>query len=215
MSTGETYSQGGDAKAIKAIANAYYGGYAKMFELNGWPERGDKIIPVVQKRVVETYGSVRAFEEAHVRPDGLMFPMEAIRAEHPNVWLTSFYGFRPETWGFVGFTDNGRRSSFLKHTKPGVLVVIYGAGKAPKDMLGNVVGILQCTHQIGHAEDFCAPAEWVKKQADPERRDKWNFAVKAVRAWRVTPESRIPVRASPPMRRRPRHGSISERWARR
>lgn len=186
------YSQGGDAQAIKRIAESYYGGYGNMFEAHGWPERSTKIMPAVQSRVVETYGSVRAFEQAHERGD-LMFPMEAIKADPPNVWLTSFYGFKPEEWGLLGFTDEGRRQSFLNGSQPGVLVVIYGAGEASKSDLGKIIGIQQCSHQTGHTSKFMSPAEWVAKERDPDRRNKWNFAVKATRAWRVTPESRMLV----------------------
>jgi hypothetical protein len=39
-----------------------------------------------------------------------------------------------------------------------------------------------------------SPQEWQRKQIDPKRRARWNFAVRAVRAWRVTPESWIDVR---------------------
>ena len=59
-----------------------------MFEAHHWPERGEKIIPAVQKRVVDTYGTVRAFEDEHA-PSDLMFPMEAMKSDPPNVWLTS------------------------------------------------------------------------------------------------------------------------------
>lgn len=187
------YSPGGDAQAISRIAGDYYGGFAQMFEAHGWPERGNKMMPSVQAHVVNTYGSVRAFEDAHRRGE-LMFPMEAINADPPNVWLTSFYGFRPEEWGFLGFADESRRQGFLNGTKPGALVVIYGSGEAAKGELNKVIGIQQCSHQIGHAEQFMHPAAWDAKRRDPNRSDRWNYAVKATRAWRVTPESRVNVR---------------------
>ncbi|MEX2202436.1 MAG: hypothetical protein WD711_13645 [Dongiaceae bacterium] len=186
------YSQGGDARAIQSIANVYYGGYASMFEAHGWPERGTSIMPAVQSRVVETYGSVRAFEQAHERDEN-MVPMDAIESDPPNVWLTSFYGFRPEGWGLLGFTDEGRRRSFIKGSRAGVLVVVYGAGKAPKEDRGQIIGIQQCSHQVGHSRQFMAPQEWSVKERNPERADKWNYAVKAIRAWRITPESRMSV----------------------
>lgn len=186
------YNPGGDAQAIKRIAENYYGGYRNMFEAHGWPERSTKIMPAVQSRVVEAYGSVRAFDQAHER-DTLMFPMEAIRADPPNVWLTSFYGFRPEEWGLLGFTDEGRRRSFLEGSQPGVLVVVYGAGQALTADRGKIIGIQQCSHQIGHTRQFMSPAMWASKERDPNRKDKWNFAVKATRAWRVTPESQMAV----------------------
>lgn len=163
-----------------------------MFEAHHWPERRENILRAVQKRVVDTYGSVRAFEKAHA-PGELMFPMEAIKSDPPNVWLKSLYGFRPEEWGFLGFPAERNRKSFLNRSKPGVLVVIYGAVKVPKDQLGKIIGIQQCSHRIGQAEQFMLPLEWARKERDPESRGKWSYAVKAVRAWRVTPETRMDV----------------------
>ena len=62
------YEPGGDAKVIAEIAKERFGGFAGMFEHHGWPERGQEMMPKVQTRVVETYGSVRAFEE-HFRSE--------------------------------------------------------------------------------------------------------------------------------------------------
>jgi hypothetical protein len=59
------YTPGGDAKIIAEIAKRKFGKSAAMFEHPGWPERGADIMRKVQTRVVESYGSVRAFEERH------------------------------------------------------------------------------------------------------------------------------------------------------
>lgn len=198
MSMPISYGQGGDAQAIKRVAETYYGGYRNLFDAHGWIEQGSRMMISAPRFIVETYGSIRAFDEAHA-PSDIMFPIEAIKADPPNVWLTSFYGFRPEEFGFFGFSDDSRRQSFIKRSKPGVLVVIYGTGSAPKDQLGKIVGLQQCSHQIGPAEKFTSPQEWRRKQLDPEEKHKWNFGVKAVRAWRVTPESRMFVRDFAPV----------------
>jgi hypothetical protein len=108
--------------------------------------------------------------------------------------LTSFYGFMPEEWGFLGFTPEAQRSTFISKTQPGVLVVAYGATKAAKNEVGKVIGVQQCSHQIGPSRNFISPAAWEKKERDAENRKRWNFAVKVVRAWRVTPESRMDIR---------------------
>ncbi|MBZ9703241.1 MULTISPECIES: hypothetical protein [unclassified Mesorhizobium] len=193
MAKNSNYSQGGDAQAIGHIAKSYYGSYRNMFQVHGWDVPGDKMMTSAPSLIVREYGSVQRFEELHA-PGDLMSPMEAIYSDPPNVWLTSFYGFRPEEWGLLGFTDEGRRRSFIEGSRPGVLVVVYGAGQAEKDDLYQIIGIQQCSHQLGHTRQFMAPAAWDAKQRDPERADKWNYAVKATRAWRVTPESRIYVR---------------------
>jgi hypothetical protein len=193
MSKSPTYPQGGDAQAIQRIANAYYGSYRNMFELHGWEAPGNKMMTSAPSLIVRDYGSIQRFEELHEAGE-LMSPMEAIYGDPPNVWLTSFYGFRPEEWGLLGFTDEDRRRGFVENSQPGALVVVYGAGKASKEELGQIIGIQQCSHQLGHSRQFMAPHEWEAKERDPERTGKWNYAVKATRAWRVTPESRMNVR---------------------
>ena len=56
---------GWDSKAIHSIAGTYYGGLEQMFVKHGWPERGDKLMPNVQRHVKETYGDVEAFVAKH------------------------------------------------------------------------------------------------------------------------------------------------------
>jgi hypothetical protein len=56
---------GGDAKIIAEIANRRFGSFAAMFEHHGWPERGPHMMRKVQTHVVESYGTVRAFEARH------------------------------------------------------------------------------------------------------------------------------------------------------
>ena len=58
----ERYTPGGDAKIIAEVANRRFGGFRGMFEHHGWPERGSDMMRKVQTRVVESYGSVKAFE---------------------------------------------------------------------------------------------------------------------------------------------------------
>jgi hypothetical protein len=191
------YAQGGDAEAIQRVARRYYGSFRNLFEVHGWNVPGDKMMTSAPTLIVREYGSIRRFEELH-EPTELMSPMQAIYRDPPNVWLTSFYGFKPEEWGLLGFSDEGRRRSFIEGSKPGVLVVVYGAGEASKDELGKVIGIQQCSHQLGHTQNFMSPASWVAKERDPNRKDRWNYAVKATRAWRVTPESRMDVKQFAP-----------------
>lgn len=64
------YTPGGDAKAIAQVARRRFGGFRRMFEHHGWPERGSDMMRKVQTRVAETYGSVRAFEAHFAGKDG-------------------------------------------------------------------------------------------------------------------------------------------------
>lgn len=188
----QRYAPGGDSQAIHRIAKERYGGLAGLFDAHGWPERNDRMMPAVQGHVAASYGSVREFERAHDSA-ALTPPLDAINADPPNVWLKSFYGFDPGRWGFVGFSQQQTRTSFIRRSQPGCLLVIYGASKAAPELKGRIIGIQQQSHDVGPAERFMSPAAWAEKQANPDRRDKWNHAVGAMRAWVVTPETRVSV----------------------
>ena len=123
-----------------------------------------------------------------------MTPLDAIESTPPNVWLTRFYGFAPSAWGFLGFSNNGQRKHFIRETKPGVLVVVYGhKTMAPENQRGMVIGIQQVSHRVNHAQHFMSPTECVRKEADAERAGRWNLAAKATRAWHVAQESYLPI----------------------
>ena len=197
---------GWDAQAIQRIAKDHYGGLTELFEAHDWQERGQHMLPAVQGRVADAYGSVAAFDRSH--PDVLMSPFDAIASDPPNVWLTSFYSFQPRNWGFFGFTDERMRTHFLRASSPGALVVVYGASGARSNERGRILGIQQVTHRVGHARLFMSDEHWVQKQDDPKRRGKWNHAVAACRAWRIDTESRMTVEAFAPITYTPGHARI-------
>ncbi len=106
-----------------------------------------------------------------------------------DVWLTSFWGFDPADWGCIGFADENKRTRYLRNSKPGSLVAIYVTkGKGPEAMRGKIVGVLEISHEIGHAKEFISGDRWAEKERDPESRGKWLFAVNATRAWKIVPE---------------------------
>ena len=84
--SGVKYAPGGDARAIAEIARRRFGGFAAMFEYHDWPERGSDMMRKVQKRVAETYGSVKAFEEHFVgrSPQGFVDPPSSFAG--PEEW---------------------------------------------------------------------------------------------------------------------------------
>ena len=190
--TKTTYHQGGDAQAISEIAKKYYGSFRNMFEMHQWPEtQGDRMMAKAQTYIVKDYGSIAEFEESHQKKDDLMFPIEAITQDPPNVWLTSTHGFGPSGWGLYGFTIQSDRDNFINKSQAGVLVVIYGTkgNKTRKEEQGKVLGILQCSHIIGHAKGFMSDDAWRDKENDGNA-DKWNFGVKVEHAWRVIDDDR-------------------------
>lgn len=121
-------------------------------------------------------------------PDSVQLP------DGREVWLTSFWGFDPAQWGCVGFADEGKRSRFLRLSKPGALVAIYVTkGKGPENMRGKVVGVLEVSHKTGHLREFLSGDAWAEKENDPASRGKWPLAIEATRAWRIVPEDWKPV----------------------
>jgi hypothetical protein len=104
-------------------------------------------------------------------------------------WLTSFWGFSPETWGCIGFDDEAKRQKFINSTKSGVLVAIYVTkDRDPGHMGGKLVGIYEVSHQKKHVRQCISGDQWARKQADPESKGKWEFSLKVTRAWYVVEE---------------------------
>lgn len=195
-------SPGWDRRAIMRIASEQYGNLEGMFVAHGWDSGGRIISQVAPTLVVETYGSVEAFERAHNAGrtgNAILDPWAAIDDDPPNVWLTSFYGFDPDEWGFLGFSDESMRASFLRRSAPGALIVSYATGGAEVGMRGKVVGILQVSHRTGDAREFMTADAYRVKQEDPAQRGKWNHGVKAIRAWKVTRETWMPVEQFAPI----------------
>ena len=56
---------GWDSRAIAETAKQKYGNFTKLFEAHNWPERGRDMMPKVQSRVKQTYGSVAEFVRCH------------------------------------------------------------------------------------------------------------------------------------------------------
>lgn len=133
-----------------------------------------------------TQQDVFAFNWASVpelQPDPTKLP------DGREVWLTSFWGFNPSQWGCIGFADEGKRNRFLAQSRPGTLVAIYVTkGKGSKDMRGKVVGVLELSHEAGHAQNYISGDRWREKELDPASKGKWLYAVKATRAWSIVPE---------------------------
>ena len=117
--------------------------------------------------------------------------VEQIESDPPNVWLTSFYGWSPETWGCVGFSRPEQRPYFLKETEPGVLIVIYGTKdkETPEELRGKVIGFYQATHETGHSHKWISPMQ-IERNLRIGREDKWTDAVKCKRAFQIVAEDR-------------------------
>lgn len=180
------YSPGGDAQMIAQIATAKFGGYLQMFEHHDWPERGEEMMRKVQSHVANAYGSVRAFEEHFRYGDGSGLGGD-ILGKVSSVWITSFWGWSPESWGTVGFTAPGRRDTIVRETTDPFVVVVYVTKTAPgagEDVRGKITGFYLVSHVEGHRNEFTSPEHY---HASPQQ---WVHSLKAVRAFSFLPEYR-------------------------
>jgi hypothetical protein len=176
---------GWDSQAINRIANEHYGSLAGLFEAMDWPERGAAMMPAQMRRVAETYGSVEAFVEAH-RVDPWA-PAADIWKQGYSVYWSSFWDWTPETWGTVGFTQSGRRDTIIRETTQPFIFVIYITQNAKVDdktLPGSVAGFYLVTHEKGHRDAFTHPSY------HRENAEKWQFSLKAIRAFSFLPEYR-------------------------
>lgn len=185
MSTGDR-APGWDKRAISRIAAEAYGGLSQMFIAHSWVTGDRSVSQVAPTRVVQTYGSVEAFVRSHERGlagNALLDPRIAVISDEPDVWVSEFEGFSPETWGCVGFTELGWRAEFIEQSRPGALMVCYCETKGKR----KVQGILQLTHAAGLKWDFISPEE--TKWARAKHEHDWNYAVKAIRAWKIAKDA--------------------------
>lgn len=189
---------GWDKQAINRIARDEYGGLKAMFEAHGWTADDRIISQIAPTKVVESYGSVASFVKAHA--DGrtlnpLLDIEAAFKSDPPQVFLKSFHGFTPESWGFLGFTEAFARDRFVRESKPGALLIVAGTSKAPdpNERL-RVLGMQQQTHIHGTKWEFLSPDRHAEERNDPSRVNGWINGLKAIRAWKVPQEARPFVR---------------------
>jgi hypothetical protein len=100
----------------------------------------------------------------------------------PNIWLTSFWGWSPGTWGCIGFTRENDRRRFAHEMPSPRLVAVYVTKSAPSPLRGKVVGLMEVGEKWGEAEEFIAPDE-LSRVGKEIAAGKWRFSIKAVRAW--------------------------------
>jgi hypothetical protein len=104
--------------------------------------------------------------------------------EGKSVYIKGFYGWTPETWAAIGFSNN-RRETLISNTTDPFIMIIYvteNAKAASADIRGKIVGFYIVSHQKGHRNEFTDPIHF---QRQPE---KWQNALKAVRAFSFLPE---------------------------
>ena len=107
-----------------------------------------------------------------------------------SVLFTSFWGWDPETWGAIGWTDNRgrtRRDNLLNQLSDPFICVGYVTGNRPDidpDLKGMIGGFYLVSHEAGDRDEFTDPAHHVVEPG------KWRHSLRAIRAFRYLPEYR-------------------------
>jgi len=110
-----------------------------------------------------------------------------------SVLLTSFWGWSPETWGKVGWSNDigrGRRDNLCREMTDPFIVACYVTLSAPgADDLerGKLAGFYLVSHEKGDRDEFTHP---VHHSLEP---DKWRHSLRAVRAFDYIPEYRLDI----------------------
>ncbi|MFQ3246610.1 MAG: hypothetical protein ACI9SP_003263 [Arenicella sp.] len=114
--------------------------------------------------------------------------------QYDGASITSFWGWSPQTWGCVGFSQQGRRNTIVSETVDPFVMVIYVTENADEpeeggtDYRGKVAGFYVVSHEL--VDRFSATHE--KHHA--EESEKWRYSLKAIQAYEIIPEDRPAIR---------------------
>lgn len=105
-----------------------------------------------------------------------------------RVWIKAFWGFDPESEGFLGFTREGDRTRLFAQYQTGDLILIYGTrgSRTDKHDRGQSLGFLEVTPEPADWHALISPEAYRWKEESGVL-EKWTFAMPVRRAWRVTP----------------------------
>lgn len=108
-----------------------------------------------------------------------------------SVLLKSFWGWTPDTWAALGWSNPGRRQTMCEQlTNPFIHVcsVTLNAPVAEPHELGQIMGFYLVSHEAGDRDEFTHP---VHHSLEPTR---WRYSLRAVSAFEFLPEYRLSIR---------------------
>lgn len=172
---------------ITRLVNDFYqGDNRKLFDQNGWEWMGNQSMNARATLIKNTYGSIQKFEQYLIETNigNSRHPLE----NYSTAYLTSFWGWSPESWGCVSFAYKKTMERYLESTTDPFVMAIYVTkhADAPASQRTKLVGFYELSHETGERFDFVSEEQ---QKLNPER---WPYALKAIRCWEV-PESFRPV----------------------
>lgn len=110
-----------------------------------------------------------------------------------NVLLKGFWGWSPEKWASLGFTNESYVKKLIdENTDPFIVVSYITETRNKHDFKGKIVGFYLVSHEVGHRNDFTDPAV---HSFEP---DKWQHSLRIVRAFSFLHEYMLDVYAFDP-----------------
>lgn len=182
---------GWDQKEIKRVTDEYFDGDRKRLakaisadtSQHNWQLR-------ISQDICNRYGSIEEF--GNIYPHKTFNEQEVIWSDKTSAYITSFWGWRPETWGCVGFGAEGRRETFLRETTDPFIMVVFVTESSPtpdqKELRGKVVGFYEVSHETGAREEF---THSIHHDLEP---GKWPYSLRATRAYSFLPEYQLDIR---------------------
>lgn len=112
--------------------------------------------------------------------------MSAGLPEGVGMRLRSFYGFEPEKDGYVGWTTEALRDSYVRKLKDDDIILVYGAvaKETRKAFRSYVLGFLQIETTPIRDYERSSDAS-LKEKKEKGWSDKWTFGIPVKRAWRT------------------------------
>ncbi|KUJ77859.1 hypothetical protein AVO45_07745 [Ruegeria marisrubri] len=103
-----------------------------------------------------------------------------------QIWIRSLYGFNPEEDGYIGWSQESARDSYLGKLNDGDLIMIYGANakETEQSLRSYVLGFVQI--DATPIMDYEKASELgLKRKKEKGWADKWTYGLPVRRAWRA------------------------------
>ncbi len=96
------------------------------------------------------------------------------------------WGFTPETHGYVGFTKEGSRRSYIEACEPGDLMAVVGQRSEYTEAgdVGRMLGLVELDPVPIRDTDRMSNASYQEK-IDRGWKDRWIYAMPVMKAWRI------------------------------
>ena len=110
-----------------------------------------------------------------------------IKLGNSQVFLTKVWGYDPESYPFLGFSEDGRRSSYIKEAEHGDWLIVVGTKQVPtvEEEQGRLLGLVQLgldpLDSLEILKEIGSPVE--DNQYNDNGSYKWPYALPFLKAY--------------------------------